>query len=422
MELMMLDDVDPATVITNAAAGVSARQPYRDPDDGERRAAEAGLAGLVVGDLTGAAEVLGALGFTITTDSDPVTGRGYAMAVSETGTERAWGLYLTDTSAPPRLCVAVPHPKSDLRCEQLALRLWRAVPGGVLVMATVHRRANGGTADHAHNTASVFQGFWTGVAGPRGIPQVQIHGFGDATASEQVAVSVATGAVHPAAERIAADIAATGLVTTRSWDGTADVDLRALTNIQGHAAATNDWIWVHIEHNRTVREDEALWHPAMDAVAAADVGLLSRDRPSSGGPGHEPQPAGTTGAAGTSRYVAREDHVHPSGTPVRTMTAGPGSGSAGSAITVDASGGSYFRVECRRDTTLHAPTGGRDGQQIIVEACAITHAIDLAVDAAILLCEGIATPVTIPRGRRWFGTLTNLGQEGWILTTASRQR
>ena len=51
-------------------------------------------------------------------------------AVSETTpSPRAWGLYLVDLSKPLGLCIAVPHPKSDANCEQLALRLWRAVPG-----------------------------------------------------------------------------------------------------------------------------------------------------------------------------------------------------------------------------------------------------------------------------------------------------
>ena len=231
----------------------------------------------------------------MSTATDPATGRRYGLAVSAATGERAWGLYLVDLVEPLRLGIAVPHPKSDADCEQLALRLWRTVPGSMLALAAVHREAADGTADHARNLESVFHHAWTAVFGPRGVPQVQIHGFADTTATEQVVVSTGAGPVSAAAVRIADEIAATGLVVTRNWDDTADRKLRAVTNEQGIAANANDWVWVHVEHNRTVRSSPALWHPAIDAIAAADPTLLARDRPSPGGPGHEPQPVAGAG-------------------------------------------------------------------------------------------------------------------------------
>ena len=232
------------------------------------------------------------------------------MAVSETTTPRAWGLYLVDLSKPLGLSIAVPHPKSDANCEQLALRLWRALPGSMLAMAAVHRDAASETADHSQNTDSVFHHLWTAVLGPRGVPQVQIHGFRNTSAPEQVVVSTGAGPITPAAVRIADEIAATGLDTTRNWDGTASPNLDATTNEQGIAADINGWVWVHVELNRTVRDDTALWHPAIDAIAAANTPLLAYDRPSPGGPGHRPKPVGAANITGTSRYFAREDHTH----------------------------------------------------------------------------------------------------------------
>jgi hypothetical protein len=214
--------LDLTNLVTSVAAGVSKKQPYADPSDAERQIAGTGLARLLIGDFGGAEELLAGLGFTVASDIDSVTGRKYALSVSETDTERAWGLYLVDASAPPGLCIAVPHPKSDARCEELALRLWRDVPGSVLAMAAVHRDANNETADHSHNIASVFHHLWITVVGPHGIPQIQVHGFRDDTAPEQVAVSTGIGPINPAAARIADEIGTTGLVTTRSWDGTAD--------------------------------------------------------------------------------------------------------------------------------------------------------------------------------------------------------
>jgi hypothetical protein len=310
--------VDPAITVTSVAQGVTKTQSFTPPTPDERTNAGRGLARLAIGDIAGAAPELGPIGFTVTDDTDPATGRRYALAVSETDTPRAWGVYLVDLSEPLRLCVAVPHPKSDAICEQLALRLWRAVPGSMLAMAAVHRRASSETADHAHNTATVFHHLWTGVLGPRGVPQIQIHGFDDDRAPERIVVSTGAGPVTPAAVRIADEIAAIEPSTTRSWDDTADRDLRARTNVQGIAADTNGWIWVHIEHNRTVRDTPALWEPAVDAVAAANPSLLAYDRPSPGGPDHFPKPVGASNTSGTSRYFAREDHRHRGATDVHT--------------------------------------------------------------------------------------------------------
>lgn len=279
----LVPGLDPGVPVGSVAAGVSALQRYADPTAAELDTALDGLSRLVDGDLAGAAATLGELGFTVTADFDPVTWRPYALAVSETRTERAWGVCLVDLSEPRGLCVAVPHPKFDAVCEQLALRLWRAVPGTVLAMAAVHRNALVGDgpriADPARDTGSVFHHLWTTVLGPRGLPQVQVHGFADATAPEEAVVSTGVGPPTPVAERIADGIAAAGLVTTRSWDGSADPDLRATTNEQGIAAAAEGWVWTHVELDRTVRTDPARWEPAMDAVAAADPALSFCDRP-----------------------------------------------------------------------------------------------------------------------------------------------
>jgi hypothetical protein len=40
--------------------------------------------------------------------------------------------------------------------------------------------------------------------------------------------------------------------------------------VQGIAAEAGGWVWVHIEHRKRVRDDDAKWHPAIDAVVAAN--------------------------------------------------------------------------------------------------------------------------------------------------------
>jgi hypothetical protein len=423
---VLVADPDPAVTVTSVAAGVSKDQAYIAPTDAERLDAGIGLARLAIGDLDGAADLLGPLGFTVTTDVDPATGRRYALAVSETQTPRAWGLYLVDLTRPLGLCVAVPHPKSDALCEQLALRLWRATPGAMLAMAAVHRGAADGTADHSQNTESVFHHLWTDVIGPRGVPQVQVHGFADATAPEQVVVSTGSGPVTPAAVRISDEIQATGLVTTRSWDGTADFDLRATGNEQGIAANTNGWVWVHVEHNRTVRDTPALWEPAIDGIAAADPPLLAYDRPSPGGTGHLPKSVGTANTTGASRFFAREDHVHRGATATHTHAQpltrfAPVTLTDAATVSIDASRGDYFRVGLLGSRTLAVPTNGADGQRILVEALAAAGRRTLTLDAAYVHSTGIASAISIPSGKRWFGQLVKVQALGWVVIASAVQ-
>jgi hypothetical protein len=423
---VLVADPDPAVTVTAVAAGVSKDQAYVAPTDAERLDAGIGLARLAICDLDGAAELLGPLGFTITEDVDPATGRRYALAVSEPQTPRAWGLYLVDLTRPLGLCVAVPHPKSDALCEQLGLRLWRVAPGAMLAMAAVHRDAAEGTADHSQNTESVFHHLWTDVIGPRGVPQVQVHGFADATAPEQVVVSTGSGPVTPAAVRIADEIAATGLDTTRNWDGTASPNLDATTNEQGIAADTNGWVWVHVELNRTVRDDKTLWQPAIDAIAAANTPLLAYDRPSPGGTGHLPKSVGTANTAGSSRFFAREDHAHRGATATHTHAQplarfAPVTLTDAATVSIDASRGDYFRVRLLSSRTLAVPTNGADGQRLLVEALAAAGRRTLTLDASYLRSTGIASAISIPSGKRWFGQLVNVQGLGWVVIASPVQ-
>jgi hypothetical protein len=415
---------DPEAALRSVIETVDDHKPYAEPTPAERDDAVSGLTRLIAGDRVGAASLLEPLGFTMTDAVDPVTGRRYAMALSEIDatTTRRWGVYVVDLSAPLGLSVAVPHPRFDEDCELLALRLWRAVPGSILAMATVHRNAivqdtADKKADPARDLESIFHHLWTEVLGPRGVPQVQIHGFKNDTAPEEVAVSTGVGPVTPAAARIADGIAATGLDTTRSWEGTVDVDLRATQNVQGKAAAANGWVWVHIEHAKSVRDSEAKWQPSIDAVAAANPTALGFDRPAPSGSA-QPQSIAASSDPGTSRYFAREDHVH---ADAARVSPAPITVADADTITFDASRGDYFRITVGGDRALAAPANGTDGQRILVEVLAADADRRLSLDPSILLCAGIPTPVTIPAGKRWFAWLIHTGDAGWMVTTAAMQ-
>jgi hypothetical protein len=239
--------------IATFAAALNAGQPYRPPKADERRSGAQGFAKLLDAGRAGPTELTG-LGFSVLDDVDAETGRPYTLAVNEADSDRAWGMFVIDRSAPPSVVVEVPHPAFDLRTELFGLAYFRQVPGAVLLIAGAHRKADGSKADVAHEENSLFHVVATELA-RRGLPQVQLHGFHDQTAPDKEIVisSGATKAGDPA-RRAAAGLAGAGLVVCRVWDEPCG-GLEGTTNVQGKAAAEDGSMFLHIEMSRTVRED-----------------------------------------------------------------------------------------------------------------------------------------------------------------------
>jgi hypothetical protein len=211
------------------------------------------------------------LGFSVVDGVDAVTGRPYTLAVNEPDSERAWGMYVVDRSAPPSVVVEVPHPASDLRTELFGLAYFRQVPGAVLLIAGAHRKANRSKADVAHEENSLFQVAATELA-RRGLPQLQLHGFHDHNAPDKdiVISSGATEAGDPA-WRVADGLEAAGFAVCRAWDESCK-GLEGTTNVQGKAAAQGGTFFLHVEMNRTVREDEQRRAAVATVLAEARLG------------------------------------------------------------------------------------------------------------------------------------------------------
>jgi hypothetical protein len=224
----------PDALLRDFTARQSIRQPYRAPTAAELRTAEAGFAAL----LDGRPQRLAELGFSV---------RGDALAVQEPGTERAWGLYAIDRSAPPSLVVEVPHASSDLRTDRLGLALFRQVPGAILAVGGAHRRRE----DPAHETRCVFHVVTTLLA-RRGLPQVQLHGFNDTTlTTADVVLSAGAAEAGDAARRAADRLAGDGFRVCRAWAEPCR-GLAGTTNVQSQAAGGTPFL--HVELSRTVRE------------------------------------------------------------------------------------------------------------------------------------------------------------------------
>ncbi|MEV6647067.1 hypothetical protein [Amycolatopsis sp. NPDC051371] len=215
-------------------AAQSSRGPYRTATAAELEAAETGFAAL----LDGAPHHLDELGFSVDDDS---------LVLQEPGSERAWGLYVFDRSAPPSLVVEVPHASSDLLTELIGLGLFRRTPGAILAVGGAHRRRE----DPAHDTGTVFHAVTTLLA-RRGLPQVQLHGFKDRTLpAADVVLSAGAAEAGDAARRAAARLADAGFRVRRAWAEPCR-GLAGTTNVQSQAAGGTPFL--HVELSRTVRE------------------------------------------------------------------------------------------------------------------------------------------------------------------------
>ena len=239
--------------VTAFLATQYAEQPYRDPTDAERAAA--------VGNR------FAELGFSSVEGVDEVTGRRYALHTSPPD-ERAWGAVLVDLSAPVRLAVEVPHPRTDIGTEWIGLDVFRAVPGSVLLIAGANRRAAGELADVAHNENSLYQALSVDLA-RRGVPQIQLHGFADLNLPDHdIAVSTGGDRPNPLAARIADGLAEAGFDECRAWAQKCG-RLEGTTNVQAKAAAAIGAPFAHVELSNRVRTDDARRAALIGALAAA---------------------------------------------------------------------------------------------------------------------------------------------------------
>ncbi|GAA4553417.1 hypothetical protein [Amycolatopsis samaneae] len=258
------------TLVGDFVGGLSADQPYRPPKAAERRAGQEGFA-KVLDAGKAVPSALDGLGFSVRDGVDAKTGRPYTIAVNESGTERAWGMYVIDRSAPPSLVTEVPHPAFDLRTELAGLDHFRQVPGAVLMIAGAHRKAGGGQADVAHEENSMFHVIATTLM-TRKLAQVQLHGFGDdSQPGTDIVLSTGAGRAGAPAFRAADRLREHGFAVCRGWDQTCP-GLEATTNAQGKAAAEAGTVFLHVEMSRTVRDSATRRGDVVRALVEAKPG------------------------------------------------------------------------------------------------------------------------------------------------------
>ncbi|MDX8037206.1 hypothetical protein SK803_44035 [Lentzea sp. BCCO 10_0856] len=243
---------------------------YRPPSEDERRKFVDALTTLSAGQPDDVPRTTGALqqlGMSVEQGTDSQTGRAYVLVASEPNAERGWGLYVIDLSRPARLAVQVPHPANDLRTDEIGLELFRRVPGTVLAVSGTHRAVSNGAGDAAHRTDSMFHTLAVKHS-DLGLPQVQLHGFGDnSLSSADVVVSSGAGSAVTAHRRIADGLDRV-LRVCRAWSRDCG-ELEGRRNKQGGVAAERGVPFVHLETSRTVRDDAERWQEIVKVAAEA---------------------------------------------------------------------------------------------------------------------------------------------------------
>ncbi|WP_150130471.1 hypothetical protein [Streptomyces sp. 150FB] len=241
-------------------------------EEAARRLAEADFRIQIIRDT--AAGDAGANGADGTDGTDASRGRRYAEIADRGGaaaeSRRGWGRVYIALGAPVSYSVQVPHPVADAHSDALGVGILRGAPGGVLVIAGAHRRAGeGNAADMAHRTDTVFHAVCEQFAARR-MPGIQVHGFADASdPAHDIVVSPGIGEEgRPRAETLSDDLGEDGFRVCRAWLDSR-CQLAGRTNEQGRLAAKENLPFLHVEVNRTVRDDGKLRALAVEAMRAA---------------------------------------------------------------------------------------------------------------------------------------------------------
>lgn len=240
---------------------ISPSQPYSEPTSQE---VATFLSGLSEFPLRATSTSISSLGFTISSGYEQESRLPYILAVNEYGTSRAWGAYLLDRSRPVTLLIQAPHPVADQYSESIALEMWQKIPGSLLMIAGAHRDAANELADVPWNSGSMFNKVAEALMP---LPQLQVHGFANATAPDYDIVLAAGSATAGQLIRDIADAIELGdFRVGRVWEGV-NV-LTALGNKQSIIAQNSSTDFIHLEINRTVRDSSALTDQLVEIVSS----------------------------------------------------------------------------------------------------------------------------------------------------------
>ncbi len=89
-------------------------------------------------------------------------------------------------------------------------------------------------------------------------------------------------------------------------------------------------------------------------------------------------------------------------------------------VTIDASTGTHFRGTLTGNPTIANPTGGTDGQKVLVEMAAGGSARTITITAPTINITGVTSPIALASGKRWWGGFI-LSSGTWYLIGSAVQ-
>lgn len=294
--------VDVGALVVQNRAGLEPSHPYSDPSPEEVTAVEAAVNALMRGDT-----VVAPAGTEVLYGWDESAKRAVRVLRSVPGNGKYWGLWVFPVGEPVTGVIEAPHPVFDAGSDDIAVEVWRRSPmGTVLAVAGSHRTNPDGTdpRDVCKNKNSMWHKVTTSIAQP-GLPELQLHGFGDDSLPGVGAV-ISSGSSPLSAGVIRLDrfLSAAGVATARQWDGSA-TKLIGMLNAQGDAAAVRGNAFCHVEMSNTTRtagrESFVKGVTASRFLDGRNATLLTNEFP---------MPVGSVNSRGESATAARADHSH----------------------------------------------------------------------------------------------------------------
>lgn len=194
---------------------------------------------------------------------------------------RGWGLYLFRAGSNSNIIIEAPHPLADEGSSLVAVDIYRALDARALLIAGAHRDANSdGSADVSHETQTVFQSAHEAVTQKvlsmsDTVIVLQIHGFSSGKHPKYPQVVIGYGGTNfgmfaqnknqGVAQSIYNGLAAEG-ISAGLCGGSEWKDLCGGKNAQ--SASMTDGIFIHLEMDETVREEDKDLIKALIAVFA----------------------------------------------------------------------------------------------------------------------------------------------------------